>query len=425
MLDRIEDFITSLGVTGASAHYLALAAAGIGVILLAMLAFFIARYLVVRNLTKLIAKSDSKRDDAFAKMKVFTRASRIAPALVFYVLGPRVFAEMPEAAELVRTLSLIYLTIAIVLFIDALINAGQAIYKSYPISRTFPVTSFVQVAKLVLYFFGIVTILSLILGESPLTFLAGLGALTAVLMLVFKDPILGFVAGIQLSANKMVAVGDWVEMTDYGADGDIMEIGLTTVKIRNFDKTVTTIPTQALINDSFKNWRGMQEAGGRRIKRAIHIDVGSIKFCDDDMLERFARVQHISEYITAKSEELKGYNSEAGIDTSARVNGRKLTNIGTFRAYVEAYLRAHPRISDRFTLLVRQLAPGEAGVPIEVYVFTDTTDWIEYEAIQADIFDHLLAAVPEFDLRLFQHPTGGDFALNFAPGAETSGAKTS
>ena len=228
-------------------------------------------------------------------------------------------------------------------------------------------------------------------------------------MLVFKDPILGFVAGIQLSANKMVAVGDWIEMPKYGVDGDIMEIGLTTVKIRNFDKTITTIPTQSLINDSFKNWRGMQETGGRRIKRALHIDVSSVRFCSAEMLDRFARIQFITDYLKNKSEELTAYNQAGGIDTSSLVNGRHLTNIGTFRAYIEAYLRAHPMISNELTFLVRQLKPGAQGVPIEIYVFTTTTNWLDYERIQADIFDHLLAAATEFDLRLFQDPTGADF----------------
>jgi miniconductance mechanosensitive channel len=208
----------------------------------------------------------------------------------------------------------------------------------------------------------------------------------------------------------MVSVGDWIEMPQFSVDGDIIEIGLTTVKIRNFDKTITTIPTQSLINDSFKNWRGMQETGGRRIKRAIHLDVSSVKFCDAEMLTRFARIQYIADYIAAKKTELSEFNTSAGVDTSTLVNGRHLTNIGTFRAYIEAYLRAHPKISDTFTFLVRQLKPTENGLPIEIYVFTTTTDWIEYESIQSDIFDHLFAAATEFDLRLFQNPTGADLA---------------
>jgi len=374
-----------------------------------MLAYLFTRYVIVATLARIILSSESKRDDVFARMKVFSRLSHVAPAMVIYALGPALFASFPMVQKIIETASLIYLTLMIVLFIDALISAGLAIYRTYNISKTFPITSFVQIAKLLLYFFGAITILSLLLGKSPFAFFAGLGAMTAVLMLVFKDPILGFVAGIQLSANRMVSVGDWIEMPKFSVDGDIIEIGLTTVKIRNFDKTITTIPTQSLINDSFKNWRGMQETGGRRIKRAVHLDVGSVKFCTAEMLERFARIQFIADYIATKKSELSEFNTSSGVDTSTLVNGRHMTNLGTFRAYVEAYLRAHPKISDEFTLLVRQLKPTEHGLPIEIYVFTTTTDWLEYESIQSDIFDHLLAAASEFDLRLFQNPTGADF----------------
>ncbi len=410
MLNTILGWVQPFGLSDNLTLGVAIAAAFLGVLALALLSYFIMRYAIVGPVSRIITRSESKRDDTFARMKVFSRLSHVAPAAVIYTLGPQVFAPFPAAAQAVETFGLVYLVFMVVLFFDALINAGLAIYRTYDISKTFPITSFVQIAKLILYFLGAITVLSLVLGKSPFAFFAGLGAMTAVLMLVFKDPILGFVAGIQLTANKMVSVGDWIEMPQSGVDGDVMEIGLTTVKIRNFDKTITTIPTQSLINDSFKNWRGMQETGGRRIKRAIHLDVGSVKFCDADMLARFSKIQHIAEYVEAKSKEVSAHNSEAGVDTSTLVNGRHLTNVGTFRAYVEAYLRAHPKISDKFTFLVRQLKPTESGLPIEIYVFTTTTNWIEYEAIQADIFDHLLAAAPEFDLKLFQNPTGADFA---------------
>ncbi|MEM9668505.1 MAG: mechanosensitive ion channel domain-containing protein [Pseudomonadota bacterium] len=410
MLERIQGEILNVGISGEFALWLSIAIVAAGIILLAIFSYIIMRHVIVAWLIRVISRSKSKRDDVFTRMKVFSRLSHIAPAAVIYLSGTVIFQPYPVLAAAIERLSLVYLTLMIVLFFDALLSVGLRIYRTYPISRTFPITSFVQVGKLLLYFFGFVAIISLVLGQSPLTFLAGFGALAAVLMFVFKDPILGFVAGIQLSANKMVAVGDWVEMPKYGVDGDIMEIGLTTVKVRNFDKTITTIPTQSLINDSFKNWRGMQETGGRRIKRAIHIDLGSVKFCDEEMLARFAKIEHIAPYIAERSEEIATHNREAGVNKALTVNGRHLTNLGTFRAYVEAYLRAHPRISEEFTFLVRQLKPSEHGVPIEIYVFTNTTNWIEYEAIQADIFDHLLAAVPAFDLTVFQTPTGADFA---------------
>jgi miniconductance mechanosensitive channel len=233
--------------------------------------------------------------------------------------------------------------------------------------------------------------------------------MTAVLLLIFKDAILGLVAGIQLTANKMIAVGDWIEMPKYGADGDVLDLTLTTVKVQNWDKTITTIPTYALISDAFKNWRGMQESGGRRIKRSIAIDMNSIKFCDEEMLERFRKIQYISEHIERKRKELQEHNRLLKVDDSSLANGRRLTNVGTFRAYIQAYLKNHPAIHQNMTFLVRQLAPSDHGLPIEIYVFSSDTAWVTYEAIQADIFDHLLAVLPEFDLRVFQSPAGHDF----------------
>jgi len=232
--------------------------------------------------------------------------------------------------------------------------------------------------------------------------------MTAVLMLVFKDPILGFVAGLQLSSNRMVAIGDWVDIPQHEASGDVLEIALTTVKVRNFDNTITTVPTQSLINDSFKNWRGMQESPGRRIKRSIYIDVNSIEFCDDNALARYSKIDYIKEYIEAKKNEIQAYNDRTGTHQESRVNGRRLTNIGTFRAYVLAYLKNHPDINQNLTILARQLAPTDSGLPIEIYAFSTDKNWANYETIQADIFDHLFAVIHEFDLRVFQKPSGTD-----------------
>lgn len=410
MISYFTDFFEKFPRLAEVAPYLALAMAVLFLTVLAILTNIITKYVIVGVIRKLIAKTTTTRDDILARRKVFDRLSHLAPALVIYTLGPQFLDGYPALVSGITTFTLIYLTIICVLFIDGLLNAGEEIYRTYKIARTFPIKSFVQVAKLVLYFLGFVAVLSLILGESPLTFFAGFGALTAVLMLVFKDPILGFTAGIQLSTNKMVSVGDWIEMPSYGVDGDVIEIALTTVKIRNFDKTITTIPTQSLINDSFKNWRGIQDVGGRRIKRSVFIDVSTIKFCDAEMLERFSKIQFIKDYIGEKEEELSRFNAESGADATNLVNGRRMTNVGTFRAYTEAYLRAHPSISKELTLLVRQLQPTENGLPIEIYAFTNVIDWLPYEAIMADIFDHILAAAREFDLSVYQNPTGGDFS---------------
>ena len=261
--------------------------------------------------------------------------------------------------------SVIYMVVIIVFVIDAGLNAAIDILRASPLSKEIPVKSFVQVLKLVLYGLAAIAVLSLVLGRSPVLLFSGLGAMTAVLMLVFKDPLLGFIAGIQLSANRMVARGDWIEMPKYGADGDVLEVALTTVKIQNWDKTITTIPTYALITESFKNWHGMTKSDARRIKRAINIDMQSIKFCDNDMLARFVKIQHVSEYMDRKREEIAAWNAERGVDASTPVNGRRLTNVGTFRAYVVAYLNSHPMIDVNMTFLLRQLAPTPHGLPIE------------------------------------------------------------
>lgn len=253
-----------------------------------------------------------------------------------------------------------------------------------------------------------IMIVSLLMGKSPLLLLSGLGAMTAVLMLVFKDPILGLVAGIQLSANDMLKIGDWLEMPKYGADGAVTDIGLTTVKVRNWDNTVTTIPTYALISDSFKNWRSMSESGGRRIKRSLNIDTGSVHFLSEEEQRRLQRNSLLHSYLNVKTQELSQHNQEIAVDLASPLNGRRLTNLGTLRAYLEAYLRAHPRIHQNMTLMVRQLAPTPEGLPLEIYAFTNTTVWAEYESIQADIFDHILAVIDEFGLRVHQTPTGND-----------------
>ena len=263
--------------------------------------------------------------------------------------------------------------------------------------------------KLIINLFGIIIIISILSNKSPLYLLSGIGALTAVLMLVFKDTILSFVSSIQITSNDLFKVGDWVEAPQFGADGDVKDIALHTVKIQNWDKTISIIPTHKLIDSSFKNWRGMSESGGRRIKRSINIDVNSIKFCTESMLERYEKFDLIKEYIKNKLSEIEGHNISKDVTHEALVNGRALTNIGTFRAYIFAYLKNHPKIHQDMTFLIRQLAPTENGVPIQIYVFINDTNWVNYESVQSDIFDHFLAIAPEFDLRVFQNPTGNDF----------------
>ncbi|MCP4252597.1 MAG: mechanosensitive ion channel [Candidatus Scalindua sp.] len=345
--------------------------------------------------------------------KMFSRMSHLAPAVVIYAAAPIVFVEYESAINAMRFVSTVYMVLVGLFVVDAFLNAVVDIYRTYVFSRRLPIRGFIQIAKILIFFSAGVIIISVIVDKDPSKLLAGMGAMTAVLMLIFKDSILGFVAGIQLSTNKMVHIGDWIEMPKYGADGDVIDISLTTVKVQNWDMTISTIPAYTLISETFKNWQGMSESGGRRIKRAVHIDMNSIRFCDEAMLDKFRRFGFLSEYIKNKHTEVTAWNKEQGVDDSELVNGRRITNIGTFRAYLIAYLRRHPKINKQMTFLVRQLAPTSKGIPIQIYVFSNDKRWANYEDIQADIFDHVLATIPQFGLRVFQEPTGTDFRKGF------------
>jgi len=383
-----------------------------GLILLVLLLSWVAHRVsqgpINRSIEKFAHYTIQQWDDILVEKHIVKRILYFIPLILLYVLSSPILTGT-SLLPLSQTLISVLFLIAGMMFLDAMLNALLAIYGKSAIAKEISITPFVQVLKLGLYFVTGILLLSLLLQKTPLYFLSGLGALTAVLMFVFKDVLMGFVAGIQLIANKMVAPKDWIEMPKYGADGDVIEITLTTVKVQNFDNTITTIPTYALINESFKNWRNMNLSGGRRIKRYVNIDLGSIKFCSSEMLEQFKRIQLISQYIQNRQEEILVYNKKHQVDESTLVNGRRLTNIGVFRSYVEAYLRQHPMIHKDMTFLIRQLSPSENGLPIEIYVFCKDTNWTAYEAIQADIFDHILAVVPEFDLRVFQEPSGSDF----------------
>jgi miniconductance mechanosensitive channel len=378
------------------------------VVALSVAANLVAKRIVVRGLQKWTARNPTLWGTALVRHRVLTRLSHLAPALVIFHLAPVVLDAHEAWVATVQRACMIYMLAAGAWAFSSLLNAGEDVASRSAAGRNLPVKSFVQVAKIVLFSLLAIAIVSLIIGRSPVLLFSGLGAMTAVLMLVFKDPILGFVAGIQLSANHMVAVGDWIEMPKYEADGDVIEVALTTVKVQNWDRTITTIPTYALISESFKNWRGMQESGGRRIKRALYLDMTSIQFCDEEMLARFERIQCLRDYLARKREEVAAWNREHDVDPSSPVNGRKLTNVGTFRAYAIAYLRQHPMIHQDMTFLVRHLEPTPQGLPLEIYVFSRDQAWANYEGIQADIFDHLLAVLPEFGLRVYQAPSGSD-----------------
>ncbi len=377
-----------------------------GVLFLSFASYFVTKHYLLKALSKIVKNTRTKFDDIFFEKAILRRLSYVVPITIIYY-----FAHLfPLADDIIRKGSIALIWWFILLTVGGALTVLSDIFPTLDMSSGRPIKGYIQISKLIIYIIGGIIIISSIFGKSPLVLLSGFGAMTAVMLLIFRDTILSFVASLQINSNDLMRVGDWIEVPKFGADGDVVDIALHTVKVQNWDKTFTVIPTHKLIEETFKNWRGMQVSGGRRIKRAVHIDLESVKFCDEQMIERFRKYQLISDYVQRKQEELELYNREENIDTDVLVNGRRMTNIGTFRAYIEAYLKNHKKIHQDMTFLIRQLPPGPNGLPLEIYVFTNDTVWSHYEAIQSDIFDHILAVVPEFDLRVFQNPTGGDFA---------------
>jgi len=403
LLDFLGDRL-QLSEENSSVAYLALAT--VAILLVAWLSNFLVKRFVLKFIRTLTEKTKTKVGKYLIEEKFFHRVSHLAPAFVISTLSALAFAKSPTFTSLIETLVNLYLVFIGLWVIDAVINTGLKLYQHSELSSKLPLKGVCQAAKIIINSSGVIFILSILLDKSPLYFFSGLGALTAVLLLVFKDAILGLVAGIQLSVNNMVRHGDWIEMPKYGADGDVIEVSLTTVKVQNWDKTITSIPAHALVSDAFKNWRGMSESGGRRIKRSLFIDLSSIKFLGDSDLSELKKISLLEDYLNAKLEEI-GPNDEEDLPNEGFcLNQRNLTNIGTFRAYCLAYLGANPSIhKEGMTFLVRQLAPTEKGVPIEIYVFVKDTRWVHYEGIQGDIFDHLLASLHTFGLRAFQLPS--------------------
>jgi len=384
----------------------------------AWVSYLIASRVLLRLVHSVAERSLQTWDDALVRHRVGAKLAQLIPAFVIY-LGVDVLPSINESLEaLILNVTSAYMIVVVAITIIAILNAINDIYESNPEARQRPIKGFIQLVQLAVLIMAGLLFVAALLDRSPVLLLSGFGAMTAILLLVFKDTLLSLVASVQLTAQDMVRVGDWIEVPQFGADGDVVDVELHTIKVQNWDKTITTIPTHRLISDSFKNWRGMSASGGRRIKRAIYLDASSIHFLTADEVERCKRFLLLEDYIGDKENELADYNRKLeGLTASEReaaVNMRRLTNIGTFRAYTRHYLERHPRIRQDMTLLVRQLSPGPQGVPIEIYCFTTTTAWGEYEDIQADIFDHLLAIVPEFGLRLFQQPAGTEFSIKQA-----------
>ncbi|NCF11846.1 MAG: mechanosensitive ion channel [Verrucomicrobiaceae bacterium] len=371
-------------------------------ILGSVISYWVARKLVFGLISRVVQKTESTWDDELLNSKLFKWLSLLLPAVIILTAAPHAIIThhdgVPIFSSFIQISAKVFIVILSFLAISSLLNILERIYSRLEVSRELPIKSFFQVIKIILVLAAIILIVSTLIGKSPVLIFSGLGAMTAIIMLIFKDSILGLVAGIQLSANRMVARGDWIEMPKFGADGEVLEVALTTVKIRNWDKTITTIPTYALISDSFKNWRGMSNSGVRRIKRSVSIDMSSVVFLDQESLPRLRKISLL----------IETWNTQ-NADLANPINARSLTNIGTFRAYIREYLKNHPKIAQEETLLVRQLQPTENGIPVELYIFTTDNRWAYYEDIQSDIFDHLLSVLPEFGLRAFQAPSDYSF----------------
>ena len=401
LTDNILALLGHLGIQATPKSWIFQVIALLGILLFAWLTNWLTKSIFNSRVRKLVSKSKNKFDDELYQHGFFKRIGHIVPAVVIYLLS-QLLIEIPALLAFLQKSAVIYVLISAVMALSALLNTLEDTYNASNLAKKAPITGFIQVAKLFVVIIAGLLIISNLMDKSPLLLLSGLGAVTAILLLLFRDTILGFVAGIQIAANRMVNTGDWIEMPKYDADGDVLQVGLTTVKVQNWDKTISTIPTYALISEPVKNWRGMTESGGRRIKRSLNIDIQSIRFCDQDMLDEFTKIRYIKRYIQAKLEKMQRFHSEQQIDTTDLVNSRRLTNIGTLRAYMQAYLENHPDINQQMTLMVRQKPPTELGLPLEIYCFCKDKDWVNYEGIQSDIIDHLLAILPAFKLRAYQ-----------------------
>ncbi|WP_083714683.1 mechanosensitive ion channel family protein [Bacteroides bouchesdurhonensis] len=380
------------------------------IISVALLANVICRHIILRAVAKLVQRTKATWDDVVFDHKVMIHISRMVAPIFIYLAIPLAFPEHAESGVLdfMRRICLIYIIAVFLRFISVFLSAVYHVYSEREQFKDRPLKGLLQTAQVTIFFIGGIVIVSTLINKSPTVLLTGLGASAAILMLVFRDTILGFVSGIQLSANNMLKVGDWISMPKYGADGTVIEVTLNTVKVRNWDNTITTIPPYLLVSDSFQNWQGMRESGGRRVKRSINIDMSSVRFCTPEMLAKYRKIQLLKDYIDKTEKVVELYNKEHHIDNSILVNGRRQTNLGVFRAYLNSYLKSLPTINQELTCMVRQLQPTETGIPLELYFFSAIKDWVPYEEVQADVFDHVLAIIPEFGLRVFQNPSGED-----------------
>ena len=403
----IEKYIEILNGIGESMHFGATTslaiAEGIAVaslLVVGLLLYVLARFIVSKTVYVLIKKTPSKYDDLLIKNKVFVRICLLIPAILIKYYIKDAMPDFPDAAAIIIKITKIYEITVYASILMALVNTAHELYNSFETSKLKPIEGLVQVIKGIIIAISVLLITTFLLGKSLYSIIIGLGTISAVLMLIFQDSIKGFVGSIQLSINDMLRIGDWIAVGN--ADGTVQEINLTTVKVQNWDNTITTIPTYQLVSSPFTNWRGMSESGGRRIARSINIDVNTIRYCTPEMLEKYKQYSLIKDYITQREEEILEYNKANNIDTSQVLNGRQQTNLGIFRAYIKAYLNNNPKLNHNLTMMVRQLQPTEFGVPLQIYAFSSDKQWVNYEEIQSDIFDHIISAAPMFDLKIYQ-----------------------
>ena len=402
----MQNFLTSIGLGLEMTNYALLGIGSIILLVVCLLSNFVTRKFIVQGISKFIKNSNNDWDDILLEKEVFNSLSTLVPLIFIQYLSVPILSDFPSLIPFVHLAVKVSLVLVIASVLIKALKALEEVSTRVPYFKDKPIMSYVQIANLMIYVVAAILIIATILDRDPLALLGALGALTAVLMLVFKDTILGLVASIQLSSHDMVRVGDWVSMPDYGTDGDVLEITLNTVKIQNWDKTISTIPTYAFISGSFKNWRGMTDSRGRRIKRSLNINMTSIRFCTDEEIAHYKSVELLKDYIESIQSEIATHNDTNRHDKSSLLNGRNLTNSGLFREYAHQYLLANENLRTDLTLMVRQLEPTENGLPIEVYCFSSNINWVDYERIQADIFDHLLSSISNFDLEIFQNPTG-------------------
>jgi len=402
MPDSFLLFLESQRIDKTIAELLATLISALTVLLLIVIVEIVLKKVLLRTIDRFAAKTSTRLDDLLVRYGVFNWIARMVPPVLAYRFAGSILMFYPELVPIMKDMLVIYFAVVVILLLHSSLDVLYEFYSDHPVGRKLPVKSIVQVIKTLAVTIGLVIAVSRLLDKSPVVLISGIGAFTAVLLLIFKDSILGLVAGIQLSTNDLVRIGDWIELPKYGADGDVIDISLVTVSVQNFDKSIVVLPAYTLISEGFKNWRGMKESDGRRIKRSFNIDMHSIRFLDDNLMKKMESVQLLKPYMQDRLQEIDNYNHTTGADETSPVNGRRLTNLGTFRAYLQAYVHSLSRINRDMMIMIRYLQPDAFGLPCEVYCFTRTKDWAAYEAVQADIMDHIFAVLPWFDLRAYQ-----------------------